>query len=132
MRFKSENFVTTLCLAGLSEEEATMINNCVADFRALETVDFQAEFMMFFVSWAHQGRKAPFNTIIEDWKNLWSSWCHQAGFFGISPSTPNWYHTTLVEKLYARFPVVYDPSGIKKPRPQNHNDLPTVQIFHTA
>ena len=110
------NFVSTLCLAGLTEEEAMTVNNCAVDLRSFDTVDLQAEFMMFFVSWAHQGRTTPFNQIISDWEDLWSAWCSHASMFRIDPLNPHKYHTTLIEKLYARFPVRFDSLGLKKPR----------------
>lgn len=110
------NFVSTLCLAGLTEEEAMMVNNCAVDLRSFDTVDLQAEFMMFFVSWAHQGRNAPINKIISNWEELWYEWCKHAHLFRRDPLDPHKHHTTLIEKLYARFPVRFDPTGLKKPR----------------
>ncbi len=110
--FCSSNFVSVLCTVGLTQDEAMVVNNCTKDLASLGTVNLQTEFMMFFISWVHQGRIIAFNKIIENWEDLWAKWCEQAKLFGIDPLEPHKHHVRLIEKLYARFPVTYDPSGL--------------------
>ncbi len=93
---------------GLTEDEAREIERQYETFNLPGNELFTAEFLMLFISWATQGRKIALEKIIKVWTDLWATWFTQAPLCGIDPRKPNAYHIRLIEKLYARFPIIYN------------------------
>lgn len=103
------NFQGQLQALGLTEDETRDIERQCKTFNLPGNEIFTAEFLMFFVSWARQGRSIALKNIIRVWTDLWSTWYTQAPLCGIDPWKSHPYHARLIEKLYSRFPVTYEP-----------------------
>lgn len=126
--FRSHTSEGALVQAGLTPDEANAVETRARVLRTLDTIDFTAEFQMFFVFWAKQGRTVLLETILDGWEKLWKEWHEEAKLLNISPLRPCDQHTQMIEKLYTRYEVVFDPHGLPRPKVSSRPNLPTTKV----